>query len=486
MSINPAGLGMYRSDHFAVTPLVTVSSATTPDTYGWQGNSSSNFAIGNIGMVLNVLQSETSNNSPISISVGIGMNRLVDYNYKYSYSGINNYDSSSPDQLAPTIADIFAQQLGGSGIYPDGNGSLGYSSNDPFLWPAIMGYNGYMISPASDSSGKYWTPDTIGANASVAHGIQLESSGAINEYLFSAGVNISNFLYIGATLGVESVKLDQILTYQEEYLYQTVPENSSGTELSSYLEYANIWQRSYTKGVGVNFKIGAIIRPFEALRIGVAYHTPTAYSLERTYEGDIESLLSNSSVSEFYSSYTGTLVDDGNNSWEFASPSKVLLGASLTVGSFGVISVDYERAWYNSISVTNIPYNTGFTTSDYNSEFSNNYAPTNTLRAGIEIKPLPSFAIRAGGGYSSSTLNNESAYYSGMTPTDSKYIGGGVGLMLSDNTSLDLTYQNYLQNYSSYYLFYSIDNDGDFVTNSGRYQTSIRNHNLVATLGFKF
>ncbi|MFR9649174.1 MAG: transporter [Rikenellaceae bacterium] len=484
MSINPAGLGMYRSDHFSVTPMVSISSASTPSTDDWQGNNSSNFALGNIGIVLNIYQGSTKSGKPVSISIGLGVNRVADYNQKYSYSSLSEYNSSASGELMPTIADVFAQQLGGAGVYPSSNGSLGYTSTDPYLWPAILGYNGYMVSDYSDSSGKYWTPDTIGANASIAHGLMVESSGSINEYLISMGANISNVIYIGATLGVESVRMDRTITYQEEYLYIDAPASSSGEQLSSYLDYATISQRSYIKGVGVNFKIGAIIRPFEALRIGIAYHTPTAYSLERVYQGDIQSKISNSTASEYNSDSTGQLYDEGSNSWEFSSPSRLLLGASLTLGSRMVVSADYECAWYNSISVNNIPTGTGFVLSDYDKEFSTSYKPTNTLRAGVEIKPLDNIALRVGGGYTTSMLEDDSAFYSSMTPTTSYYVGGGVGLYLGANTTLDFTYQNHKQNYSSYQLFYSEVSGGEL--SSGSFETSIRNHNIVATLGFKF
>lgn len=485
MSINPAGLGMYRSDNFSVTPMVTVAKASTPSTDGWYGNTESNFAIGNLGLVLNVYQGQLSNGKPVSISFGMALNRVADYNYTYSYSSLSEYNASS-GSLSPSIADIFASQLGNAGVYPDSDGRLGTSSTNPELWPAVLGYNGYMVSALSDSEGDYWTSDTIGANASIAHGVQLESSGSINEYLFSMGVNISNFLYVGATLGVESVRLDQTLIYQEEYLYSDEVTNSSGDKLSSTLDYANIWQRSVVKGYGINFKIGAIIRPSESLRIGVAYHTPTAYSLTRSYQGNIESLLVNSSASEFNSYTTNPLYDDGSNSWEFSSPSRLLLGISYTIGSMAIVAVDYERAWYNSININSIPSNTGFSVVDYNNDFENNYQPTNTLRAGAEIKPLAKLALRVGGGFSTSMLTDESVNYNSMTPTSNFYIAGGVGFNLSDNTTLDITYQNMQQEYSNYCLFYEMNDNGSFSTTSGKYSTSITYHTIVATLGFKF
>ena len=54
------------------------------------------------------------------------------------------------------------------------------------------------------------------------------------------------------------------------------------------MSYADLWQRVKLDGSGVNFKLGVIVRPTPALRLGVAFHTPTFYSLERTYDAEVE------------------------------------------------------------------------------------------------------------------------------------------------------------------------------------------------------
>ena len=57
------------------------------------------------------------------------MNRIADFNTRYSFSSESRYDPSKPDQLMPTIADVFGQQLGQvNGVLPDDKGNLGYNS----------------------------------------------------------------------------------------------------------------------------------------------------------------------------------------------------------------------------------------------------------------------------------------------------------------------------------------------------------------------
>ena len=189
MTLNPAGLGMYRRNEITLTPLVSLSSASTGGTSEWLDNSRSRFSLANLGVALNLY--ENPKRGLVSLTLGIGVNRVADFNTRYSFSSESRYDGST-GQLMPTIADIFGQQLGQAGIWPDGEGRLGYD-RDPAFWPAILGYNGYMINPETGADGgSAWVPSYIGHNASVGHSMDVVHSGSINEFSLSVGGNIDN------------------------------------------------------------------------------------------------------------------------------------------------------------------------------------------------------------------------------------------------------------------------------------------------------
>lgn len=254
MSINPAGLGMYRRNEFSLTPLLSVAHGQTQGAPSWVGNNKTRFAFANVGVALNVFESPAS---PLtSLTLGIGMNRIADFNTRYSFSSESRYDPSKPDQLMPTIADVFGQQLGQDGIFPDKDGNLGYNYN-PWYWPAILGYNGYLISDV----GGQWVPDCIGRNASVRHSMDVVSQGSINEFAVSMGANFNNIVYVGATIGIRSVYKKVGMTYQEEYGYFDAAGNSAnavdknGTPLNAQLDYMSLYQESKIDGSGVDFKL---------------------------------------------------------------------------------------------------------------------------------------------------------------------------------------------------------------------------------------
>lgn len=489
MTLNPAGLGMYRRNEISLTPMISVASSDTEGLPSWQGNGKTRFSMANIGMAINIFESPKSKLT--SLTLGFGLNRVADFNTRYSFSSESRYDPSAPRHLMPTIADVFCKQMNVAGIFPDSEGRLGYMN--PYIWPATLAYNGYVIDA---ENGEWISSNRIGSNASVLHSADVQTRGSINEFDLSLGANLNNILYVGATIGLQSVHKRLDVTCQEEYGYFNTDGyamDSEGRMLREQLDYMNLWQRTVLDGSGVNFKLGVIVRPVAGLRLGVAFHSPTFYSLERSYRADIGTrILSNTSdqVSTPGDAVPEPSYDEGPNSWNFASPSRLLFGASYTFGKMAVVSVDYQRDWYNGIRMKNLPQGLYFSARDYKMEFKNNFRATNTVRAGIELKPHPVLALRAGGGYTDSMLRDDGFYtddiYSSMpVSVSSYYLSAGLGFALSRVVSLDLAYQYMSEELSRYQLFFYREGP-DFGVESGAYKTVQSRHFAALSLNFRF
>lgn len=487
MSINPAGLGMYRRNEIVLTPMMTFQSSETPGTMSYAKNGKNRFSMANFGAAFNAYE---GTGTLTSFTVGVGLNRIADFNSRHSFKTDTPYAGGSV--WAPTIADIFGQQLGQAGIFPNGDGKLGYDTTNPYFWPAVLGYNGFMISPYYDPDTKesVYVPDCIGSNASILHYLDVVNSGSINEFTLSAGANLNNIVYIGATIGIQSVHKSTGVYYGEDYRYDNGPAaNSAGELLETQLDYADLYQKSVLDGSGVNFKLGVIVRPTEHLRIGLAFHTPTYYSLERRYYGDITTQLYNNTTKDTEINQDGTPSQDdmGGNSWCFTSPARLLLGISYTFGNFGLVSVDYERDWYNGIRVKNTPEGFEPYPEEYKAEFKHAFRGTNTIRAGVEFKPLPRMALRVGAGYTDSMLKDKASYYDAPLTYETRYITAGVGFNVSRHVTLDLAYQHVTDKQSAYRLFYSLDRaTGDFFTTTGLFDTESKRNNVAMSLVFRF
>lgn len=495
MSINPAGLGMYRHNDISVTPMMSFArSKTNAPEYG--NNSRDRFSMANIGVVINAYE---GSRSLVSLNIGFGYNRIADLNYDYAFQRQNQ---------AATIGDAYARQLYWGGIskysFYNGGGSGNWNWNNiaPEYWNAALAYRGFLIDQADPNKPDSWHPTWVTPNADVDHYTMLRSKGSIGEYVLSVGANINNKIYIGASLGIQSVYQRKYIDYVEEYFYsdpsQAIPDfGNSGLDYQLLRWKLN--QSVIVDGTGVNFKAGVVYRPTANLRLGVAIHTPTYYSLDRKFQSAAAGLAyANNDTDpnvkpddEGYISTAGDpnmtsplLVDDGPNSWSFVSPTRLMFGASYTFGERGVISVDYERDWYNGIRIKDNPSGLD-SQSWYNDSFRDNYKASNIVRVGAEFKPLPVLALRAGFGYSGSMIRDEDDFPpASPVIKQTTYYGAGIGFVLARGVLLDVAYQYMSSKTTDYYLFYAEDKGGH--TESAVYSTDINRHNVALTLGFRF
>lgn len=488
MAVNPAGLGMFRSNDVSITPMMLFNRSET-DAAPYGKNSRNRFTLGSIGLVCNAYE---GSGALVSLNVGLGYNRLADFNYRYSMQRTN--------QLGD-IADVFSQQLtwGGvsSGSFYDGQGRWNWDNIDPQFWPAALGYGAYMTSQTSDSP-VVWEPTWIGSDPDIGHYGSVESRGNMGEYVLSVGANIANKLYIGATLGIRSIHQEKNFYYNEDYLYASASgaaDHGYGTADVDYqMLYAKFNQSVILDGSGVNFKLGITYRPTENLRIGLAVHTPTFYSLERRYQGAVATMsyvnrATDTSVDAAAGDYvpidgiTPVWTDSGPYRWEYISPTRLLTGISYTFGSHGLISVDYERDWYNGIRIRNNP--SGLDDNFYDDTFRNEFKGSNTLRVGVEAKPHPRVSLRAGFGYSGSMLRNEATFhYSTPTTRRMLWYTAGLGVAITPRVTLDVAYQYLTAEQTAYYLFYAWD-DVSAVTSS-LYKTDLNRHSAALTLSCRF
>ena len=495
MSINPAGLGMYRHNDISITPMMSFARAeSNADPYG--RNRRDRFAMANIGGVTNVYE---GTGKLVSVNFGFGYNRIADLNYDYSYQRWGQQ---------ATVGDAYARMLNWSGYSKNdfynngGSGNWNWDRVPVDLFNAALAYRGFLIDQTDPEDPSTWKPTWVGKDADIAHFTSMRSRGSIGEYTLSTGLNIDNRFYLGATLGIQSVYQHKYIDYGEEFFYGGGTGAEADGHGPSGLDYQQLWwklnQDVVIDGTGINFKLGFVYRPFANLRIGAAIHTPTYYALDYKFQSAAAGLAyannhTDSNVTPDSDGFISTAGDpnmtsplvayEGANNWSFVSPTRLLFGASYTFGNRGVISVDYERDWYNGIRMKNNP--TGLD-SDlwYNDTFRDNLKGVNILRVGAEFKPLPVLALRAGFGYCGSMLKDDKTILASPVIRQTTYYGAGVGFVLARGVLLDVAYQYLSSDLTDYYLFYAQDNTG--MTESARYSTSINRHNVAVTLGFRF
>lgn len=480
-SINPAGIGMYVRSDISLSPMLQFAHAKS-NGEEYKSENKTRFGLSSIGGVFTAYE---GTGSLVNVNIGVVYNRIADFNHTTSLASIGNPYTSS-------IANIFCTLSNIDGLQTNDNGTMDFP-NDPYYWGAVLAYKTGLTN--KDSQG--WFIDRIGNpyNAAPAPEIDqfttVESRGSIGEYGFTFGMNFNDRFYVGATIGIQSVEYKRTIYYGENYIYA---DNiyPSGEDMPYQLDYMGYSQELRLSGTGVNFKLGVAWRPIDNLRLGMAFHTPTWYSLSLRYGAEMQSATYSAGNNPdgyrldhngyFYDNVgVGTWEDSGPDSWNFSSPARLMFGAAYTIANRVIVSADYERDWYQGIHTGDNPVGL-----DYRDHFKNYCKGSNTVRVGAEAYLLPSLAVRLGYIYNSSMLKDSSIIAATPIPTKSTYITAGVGFKFNDTVYLDLAYQYGSTDQTAYKLFYATTDDASQNIESRTFTTTLNRHIAVATLGFRF
>ncbi len=411
LSINPAGVGVYRRSEFTFTPSLKVNNINGTYLSTQADDSRTRFTINNLGIVFtNAQEGKRYERSKWkSVSFGIGINRLADFNQNYTYGGRMNINTN--DNNSSSGAEVFSI---------DANS---YRANEAFVQNgnAYMGYESFLLDTAN---GRY-IPVTFYTSA-VNQQRTVVQRGGISEVAISLGGNYEEKLMLGATLGIASLRYNREMTYEES---DATGITNNYFDNFKYRETLNI------RGSGINLKLGMIYKPIDAIRIGAAIHTPTLYNLKDEFTKSITTNTENFKNEIGFGGPPTTTVDVPLNVYEYTlvTPWRAVLSAAGVFGKFGFISVDYEYVDYASARFTFDGADRSFQ-NDINQSIKNTYTGASNLRLGLEGR-IDQIALRVGFGYYGSPYKNANFN------ADRIDISAGIGFR-SDNWFIDLGFIN--------------------------------------------
>jgi hypothetical protein len=437
LSTNPAGIGLYKSSEFTITPAIF--SGSTESSYNGviSDDNRVNFNLSNTGLVFSrKIHSKTKNNDWRYVNFGMGLNRLNDFNRRMNITGPNNKSS---------LLDVYSQYANDYDIpYKE-------IEDDPYYMYA------YDLNPA------WWTflldMDTLNGvptyinpitHKGSVQSLQKKSWGSMNEFVFSLGANYKDIMFVGATIGIPYIRYFEESYYVEE---MTSPEN----DLSKFYYNTEL----ETKASGFNFKIGLIIKPVEWLRIGGAVHTPTYYSNVR----DCNRVYMRSEFKtpdlQGYTSYQKT--NDWKKSYDLTTPFRAFGSIAFIIAPYGLISGEYEFADYSQAKFHDVAY-------WVNDDIKAGYTATHNFRVGTEWR-FNIVSLRAGYAYYSSP------YKSGINNGKINSFSGGLGFNIT-NYFIDLAYV-YSISTEDYYLY----NYDEYVAKA---VNDLKSQRFLLTLGARF
>lgn len=394
-SINPAGIGLYRSSDvqysvgidYTKTKSNYLNEMSTDYKYGFKTQS--------FGLVFSMPNAANyeSGSGQVSTTFGVSYNRINSFNQNVFATG--RHDSRS---YLTHLTDYYNQ-----------------NSNywDMFWETGIL---------FEDTVTGFVTNDFARDSAyQIKQYFEHRQKGNINDFNFTIGFNQSNKFYYGFSLGVLSLDHTEDIGITEN-------DDKNLTQFLKGFYYNNYFSRS---GLGLNFKAGMLYQVTPTVKLSLAAHTPTIISIDEDWDEKLKARYDNPANDTITARYYET-------TFSVVTPARIIAGASMVLANRVLVGVDYETAAYQTMRLDSDRYSF----IDENRSISDNYTWRHAVRLGAELR-VYQFFVRGGGFYYSSPMKSTGSNMSTLG------FAGGLGFR-SGNFYADFAYNNSSMPYKYY------------------------------------
>lgn len=357
---NPAGIGLFRSNQVSTS----FGLMSQQDGKSFQDGSKTHASFDQIGVVFASRVDQQS-----FVNFGFNFHKSRDFNHVLSAAAASINGSSQNRQ---TVI---------KGILGDLDQRYGESQVDNLYLESGM---------ITDAEGNVYDID------SKSYQFDRAQTGYIGEFDFNLSGNINNRVYLGLTAGIKSVHYNSYTEYLEELAAKVLDVDEVGMR-----------DEHKITGTGFDIKLGVIFRPIEEspFRFGLSVATPTWYKLKtENYTG-------------IYDEYGCVREVSTNGEFRMNTPWKFGVSAGHTIGQEVALGIGFEYADYSTLDMRTITGRSydwdGYAYDDSSSDAvmkrltEQTLKGVSTLKVGVEYKPDPTVAIRAGYNYSSPMYKKE-------------------------------------------------------------------------------
>ena len=398
LHINPAGIGLFRFGEISFTPAIEINELD------FTLNGQSAGSAGLSGLVINnagfVLANEVQHPYWRSLNFGVSFNRINTFNDELSFETVND--------ISQSLIQDFVNEA--NGLAPDDLSSFG----------AGLAFDAFVIDPVSDTeyTGRANTGD-------VRQTQKVERSGRQTETALSIGANYNDVFYLGASIGIQSIR------FRLDAITVETPLDATNTDLINYDFVENL----EIEGLGLNAKIGAIVRAGKHLRIGASIQTPTGFSFTDVFGNSITSRFRETPVDP-----AGTIEAEsipGIFDYRIRTPWRYMLSVASILGKKGLISIQYEYANLRNGELRNA--RAAGNAADFNLAnqiVQNEFRGQHTLRAGGEFRFAEILYLRGGFIYQTNPIPANEVFSNDLERIQ---YSGGIGLR-KKAFNIDLAY----------------------------------------------
>lgn len=465
--VNPAGLGLYKTSEFVLSPAVALNNNKSTYFGTSQTAKKSAFDLGTSGFVVGFNQRGSKWTSQ---AFSLGINQTANFNNIISYHGQN---------AATSYSEQYTEELSSSGL------SINQALNTPaFAYSTALALDTYLIDTFRTSNNdpivKGLPEFLLDKGIALDQQKTIETKGGIYEIGLGYASNMDDKLYLGASVGIPIVSYERNTTFREADISGNTNNNFAFSELNDKLT---------TKGAGINLKLGLIYKVSNMVRLGVTLHTPTYYSLTDRQTAEMATnteAYSNNHILPS-SSLKFTNGSQGETRYNARTPFKAIFSGSYvfrevsdTRQQRGFISADIEYIGYPS---TNFSVNAvDASTEDHNyyndlkTAIKSYYKGAVNFRLGGELK-FNTLMVRVGGAYYGNPYKQDNKNEQNNLKSNIIQAGGGIGYR-NHGVFVDLTYAHIFNKDVNFP--YRLTDNANFYA-----EQKANRGNIVMTVGFK-
>ncbi|MHC5202720.1 OmpP1/FadL family transporter [Myroides sp. LJL119] len=424
--INPAGSAIANFNTAAFSLSYTDKSNNS---HYLDGNSKDNYNgidLGQLGALF-VFKSNDPQAFMSKFSIGVNYENTQNYRNNISFDGfgitnsLGDYFLQAANNNRVPISDISSSTI------TEGYGKAGYLGGLA-AQQAFLGYQSGLISLVDGQNNQYQANYDQSQQYRQARFVSNGGSRGYFSVNFSA--ELAKKFYVGANINLHTVDFTQNSSaFQNAYL----------NDRKEFIRFDNYL---YTYGNGFSFNLGAIGKITNNLRVGLAYESPTWYSLHDELSQGITTELYNQKSNAVYPNFVNIY-----ERYKLKTPSSYTASIAYILFNRALISLDYTLKDYSN--------NTFSPKSDYlyeqmNYEIANQMKTTNEIRLGGEYK-IKQLSLRAGYRYEQSPYKQ--IKYTGDLNSYSFGLGYDFG-----GSKLDLAYSHVSQNHKMSLVDMSLNN----------------------------
>lgn len=485
ITLNPAASAVARYSQITVTPGVSISvvdamgttldGASSPFCFDQRSVArKSRFALPNIGTTINF---DVNSGVLHNVTIGFMLNSSKDFNEQLVASGAH-YGTSLAGSIAAAAGGVNFSE---------------YNDDDSYRkypWLNVLGYRSGMISNISDNDSEYvgvtekYTKKGEGSYDFYVAGPLNQTygrrkSGSKYDTALNVGFNIADWFFLGANLSFSYFNYSM-----SEFLTETPVDMNDfdidfGTSGKTYFKDLKYSYSYRARASALGGKFGFIMTPGQVVRFGAAIQTPSVYTIAEKWGSSAEAHFKDVKFDAEASS------PDGEYSYQMLTPLRFNTGLAFNVAGRAILSVDYELCDFRTARLRDESDSEVF--KDANAEIRESLAMVHDLRAGVEVKPIPQLALRAG--YNLSTNPEKAVRGSVPFMQACSHAGSfGIGYDSGGMIFIDVAAKGLFRpkEYTYPYSDYIFDGDGNIASPTPEIMSFRSLWTAALTLGFRF